>query len=144
MIRKAKEMQADMTESAYRIWLAGLGAVAYAQENGTRLFNELVKRGREMEARAKVPLPRPDVAATLRDATGRATTAWQHLGKGVDEQVTAALHRMGVPTRHEIATLSKRVELLTASIEKLKPKPRALAKPLDRTGTRPASTPAKS
>jgi poly(hydroxyalkanoate) granule-associated protein len=141
MIRKAKEMQAEMTESAYRIWLAGLGAVAYAQENGTKLFNDLVKRGREMEARAKVP--RPDMTATLRDATGRAANAWKQLGKGVDEQVTAALHRMGVPTRHEIATLSKRVELLTASIEKLKPKTRALAKPIDRTMTRPAA-PAKS
>jgi poly(hydroxyalkanoate) granule-associated protein len=139
MIRKAKEMQAGMTESAYRIWLAGLGAVAYAQENGTKLFNDLIKRGREMEARTK--LPRPEMGTAFKGATGRAATAWQQLGKGVDEQVTAALHRMGVPTRHEIATLSKRVELLTASIEKLKPKSRALAKPIERT--RPA-TPAKS
>lgn len=141
MISKAKEMQADMTESAYRIWLAGLGAVAYAQENGTKLFNELIKRGREMEARAK--LPRPDMG-TLRDATGRAANAWQQVSKGVDEQVTAALHRMGVPTRHEIATLSKRVELLTASIEKLKPKTRALTKPIERTTRTAGSAPAKS
>ncbi len=141
MIRKYKEVQADMTESARRIWLAGLGAVAYAQENGTKLFNDLVKRGREMEARAK--LTPPDMTGTLRDATGRAASAWQQIGKGVDEQVTAALHRMGVPTRHEIATLSKRVELLTASIEKLKPKTRALAKPIERAATR-AATPAKS
>ncbi len=141
MIKKAKEMQAGMTESAYRIWLAGLGAVAYAQENGTKMFNELVKRGREMEARAKIA--RPDMTATMRGATDRAMNAWQQLGKGVDEQVSAALHRMGVPTRHEIATLGKRVELLTASIEKLKPKTRALAKPIS---TRPASgtAPAKS
>ncbi len=128
MIKKAKEMQEGVTESAHRIWLAGLGAVALAQETGGKLFNELVQRGREMEARAK--LSRPDMTVTLKDATGRAMTAWQQLGKGVDEQVTAALHRMGVPTRHEIATLGKRVELLTASIEKLKPKTRALAKPI--------------
>ncbi len=137
MIKKAKEMQAGMTESAYRVWLAGLGAVAYAQENGTKLFNELVKRGREMEARAKIA--RPDMTATMRGATDRAVNAWQQLGKGVDEQVTAALHRMGVPTRHEIATLGKRVELLTASIEKLKPKGKALAKPIERPATRSAA-----
>jgi poly(hydroxyalkanoate) granule-associated protein len=135
MIKKAKEMQEGVTESAHRIWLAGLGAVAVAQETGGKLFNELVQRGREMEARAK--LSRPDMTVTLKGATDRAMTAWQQLGKGVDEQVTAALHRMGVPTRHEIATLGKRVELLTASIEKLKPKTRALAKPIERT-TRPA------
>ncbi len=138
MIKKAKEMQAGMTESAYRIWLAGLGAVAYAQENGTKLFNELVKRGREMESRAKIA--RPDMTATMKGATDRAMNAWQQLGKGVDEQVTAALHRMGVPTRHEIATLGKRVELLTASIEKLKPKTKALAKPIERTVTRTTGT----
>ncbi len=126
MITKAKELQAEMTESAHRIWLAGLGAVAYAQENGTKLFDDLVKRGREMEARAK--LPRPDVARSVRGAGDRAAKAWQQLGKGLDDQVASMLHRMGVPTRHEIATLGKRVELLTASIEKLKPKTRALAK----------------
>ncbi len=137
MIRKVKAVQAGMTESARNIWLAGLGAVVYAQETGGKLFDDLVKRGREMEARAK--LRPPDMTVTFRDATGRAMSAWQQLGKGLDEQVTAALHRMGVPTRSEIATLGKRVELLTASIEKLKPKARALAKPLDRTVTRPAA-----
>ena len=70
---------------------------------------------------------------------GRAMSAWQQLGKGLDEQVTAALHRIGVPTRSEIATLGKRVELLTASIEKLKPKAKALAKPMDRAVTRAAA-----
>lgn len=143
MITKAKELQADMTESAHRIWLAGLGAVAYAQENGAKLFNDLVKRGRDLEARAK--LTRPDMAVTLRGATDRAATAWQEFGKGLDEQISAVLHRMGVPTRQEIATLGKRVELLTASIEKLKPKTRTLAKPIDRAVTRPSSgAPVKS
>lgn len=136
-MRTYKEVQAGVTESAHKIWLAGLGAVVYAQEGGGKLFNELVKRGREMEAHAKLsPL---DMTVTLRGATDRAMTAWQHLGKGVDEQVTAALHRIGVPTRSEIATLGKRVELLTASIEKLKSKARALAKPMDRTMARPAA-----
>ncbi len=126
MLRKYRDVQAGVTDSAYKIWLAGLGAVAYAQENGGKLFNDLVKRGREMEARAK--LAPPQMKVDLRGATGRAKTAWQTLGKGLDEQVTAALHRMGVPTRSEIATLGKRVELLTASIEKLKPKSRPAAR----------------
>ncbi len=138
MMRKYKDVQAGVTESAHKIWLAGLGAVALAQESGGKLFNDLVKRGREMEARAKISPP--EMTVTLRGATGRAMAAWQQLGKGMDEQVTAALHRMGVPTRAEIATLGKRVELLTASIEKLKPKARALAKPMDRA-MKPAPAP---
>jgi poly(hydroxyalkanoate) granule-associated protein len=128
MIKKVKDVRAGMTESARNIWLAGLGAVAYAQETGGKLFDDLVKRGREMEAHAK--LTPPEMTVSLRGATGRAKSAWEQLGKGLDDQVTAALHRIGVPTRSEIATLGKRVELLTASIEKLKPKTRALAKPV--------------
>ncbi len=137
MITRAKQMQAEVMQSAYRIWLAGLGAVAMAQETGGELFEDLVKRGREMEARAK--MARPDVSTTFRDATGKAMMTWQQFSKGLDEQVTATLHRMGVPTRSEIATLSKRVELLTASIEKLKPKAKALAKPIERTMARPTT-----
>src|SRR5512141_2423939 len=134
MITKAKQVQAEITQSAYRIWLAGLGAVAVAQETGGELFNDLVKRGREMEAQARIATP--DVSVTLRDATGKAMMTWQQLSKGLDEQVTAALHRLGVPTRNEIATLGKRVELLTASSEKLKPKARALAQPIERPASR--------
>ncbi len=142
MLRKYKDVQTGVTESAYKIWLAGLGAVAYAQENGGKLFNDLVKRGREMEAHARIATP--DMSVTIRDATGKAMTTFQQLSKGLDEQVTAALHRMGVPTRSEIATLGKRVELLTASIEKLKPKTKALAKPIERTVTRTGSATPKS
>jgi poly(hydroxyalkanoate) granule-associated protein len=122
MIKKAKQVQTDVSESAYKIWLAGLGAVAYAQETGGKMFNDLVKRGRDMEAHSR--LSTPDMTVTLRGATDRATTAWKH--------------RMGVPTRSEIATLGKRVELLTASVERLKPKARPLAKPMDRPTMRPA------
>lgn len=122
MIRKAKDVQAGMTESAYRMWLAGLGAFAVAQETSTRLFADLVKRGREVEAHSKVKAP--DMNVTLRGATDRAKGAVDQFSKGVDERVTKALHRIGVPTRDEIATLGRRVELLTASVEKLKPKAR--------------------
>ncbi len=134
---KYKALQDNVTHSAYKIWLAGLGAVAYAQENGEKLFTDLVKRGREMEAHAK--LTPPDMTTSLRDATGKAKSAWDQINKGVDEQMTAALHRIGVPTRQEIATLSKRVELLTASVEKLKPKAKALAKPITARPAAPKS-----
>ncbi|MGE5360245.1 MAG: phasin family protein [Bacteroidales bacterium] len=139
MITKAKQIQAEVMQSAHRIWLAGLGAVATAQESGSELFNDLVKRGREMEAHARIATP--DMSVTLRDATGKMMTTWQQVSKGLDEQITATLHRMGVPTRSEIATLAKRVELLTASIEKLKPKTKVLAKPIERSATRPGTAP---
>ncbi len=118
MIReRAKEMQTGVTESANKIWLAGLGALAVAQEEGGKLFATLVKRGRQYESKVGMPAMNLGVIHDTRD---KATAAFEKLGKGMDAQVTAALHRLGVPTRDEISMLSKRVEMLTASVEKLK------------------------
>jgi poly(hydroxyalkanoate) granule-associated protein len=126
MIRRAKEVQADVTGSAYKLWLASLGVMALAQETGGRVFSDLVKRGREIESQVRIKPP--DVQARLRGATDRAKDAVHDLGRSMDQQVTSALHRIGVPTRDEVATLGRRVELLTASIEKLKPKGRPVGK----------------
>jgi len=127
MLKKAKDVQADVAASAHKVWLAGLGALAVAQEEGGKLFDTLVKKGEDVEARGM---------ETLKTARGQAASAWQRVGKGLDDQVTAALHRLGVPTREEIATLSRRVEALTASIEKLKAETTGAAGSTDRGTSR--------
>ena len=43
----------------------------------------------------------------------------------LDEKVTAIIHRIGVPTKDEIETLTQKVEDLTAAIDKLRAKPTA-------------------
>ena len=40
-------------EFAMQIWLAGLGAFVKAQEEGSKLFESLVKEGEAMQARSK-------------------------------------------------------------------------------------------
>jgi len=49
-----KKLQDDLKDSAHRIWLAGLGALAAAEQEGTKVFNRLVDRGRDVESRGKV------------------------------------------------------------------------------------------
>jgi polyhydroxyalkanoate synthesis regulator phasin len=44
------------------------------------------------------------------------------VGSKLDETLTATLHRLGVPTREEIRTLTLRVEELNAKVEQLKPR----------------------
>jgi len=133
MSKKAKDVQADVTRSVHRIWLAGLGALAIAQEEGGKLFSSLVKRGGELEGRGDWPAP--SVTGGIKDARERAAATWEKVGKDVDAQLTAVLHRLGVPTRDEIATLAKRVDSLTASVEKL----RAGARATPRGGEPPAA-----
>ena len=119
-----KNLQEDLKESAYRIWLAGLGALAAAGEEGAKAFTRLVDRGREAESKSKDDLKaQADKAKEQFDkAKGKAEGQWEEWSEKLDEVLTRSLHRLGVPTRDEIHTLTQRVEELTAKIEGLKPR----------------------
>lgn len=114
MPKKPSEVEAEVRASARKVWLAGLGALALAQDGAGKLFDTLVNRGKDVEAAG---------TGMLKDARGRAGNVWDRVGKEMDEQLVSVLHRVGVPTREDITTLNRRVESLTASIEKLKTKP---------------------
>jgi poly(hydroxyalkanoate) granule-associated protein len=51
-----------------------------------------------------------------------AESYWETLERTVDDQMTAVIHRIGVPTKSEIEDLTKKVEDLTQSVEKLRAK----------------------
>lgn len=116
--KKAREAGADVKESARRIWLAGLGALAVAEEEGSKVFKSLLKKGEGYEAdnKARTAKLRKD----FEELKGKAGKTVDRLGSELDSQVTKVLHRIGVPTRDEIRTLTRKVEQLTANVEKLK------------------------
>ena len=51
--KNVKKIQDDVMESARKVWLAGLGALATGQEKGGELFSELVKKGEALENAGK-------------------------------------------------------------------------------------------
>ncbi len=107
----------EIKTSAHKIWLAGLGAVAMAEEGGEKLFKSLVDRGEDLE---KSGLEQVDqLKDKVTDAKTKGKDALGKVGSTFDDAVGSALTRLGVPTRDEIATLTKRVEELTASVERL-------------------------
>jgi len=118
------KIQDDVKETAHRIWLAGLGALSAAEEEGTKLFSRLVDRGRDVESRGKVEVDKVvDKANEVVDkAKAKASSSWEDIGSKVDETITSALHRLGVPTREEIRNLTQRVEELNAKVELLRPR----------------------
>lgn len=120
--QKAKKLPEEVRESASKIWLAGLGALATAEEEGSKLFKNLVKKGEEVESRGKAEIGRfRDLVTEVRGKAGRAI---EGVSDRIDDQVAAALARLGVPSKDEIATLSSRVEELSKLVEKIKaPKP---------------------
>ena len=160
---ETKDIQDDLKESAHKIWLAGLGALSVAGDEGRKVFTGLVEKGETYESRGRDNLDEvrdrfedaaektkdrvedaagkakdrvEDAAGKAKDrveeaagkAKGRAESAWDKIEEKLDDAVTAALGRIGVPSRDEIATLTQRVEELTAVVEQLKPAKKTAAK----------------
>lgn len=100
-----------LKESAHEIWLAGLGAFALAGEEGGKLFGQLVKKGEGLEKMNKTRIN--SLVSRAGDLQGDARTAVARITTPIEAGMTSAMHRLGVPTRKEIATLTKRVEELT-------------------------------
>ena len=51
--RDAKDLSKSVLESSRQIWLAGLGAFSRAQQEGTKVFENLVKQGEALESKTK-------------------------------------------------------------------------------------------
>jgi poly(hydroxyalkanoate) granule-associated protein len=115
-----KNAQEELKESVHRIWLAGLGALAAAEEEGGKIFSRLVDRGRDVESRGKVEVDK--VKAEADRFKAKAESTFEGLGDKLDEKLTSTLRRLGVPTRDEIRNLTQKVEELNAKIEQLKPR----------------------
>ena len=110
MVKKLKipagdggQFAAAVRDSASQIWLAGLGAFATAQKEGTKIFEALVKEGESAQHRA----------------TKAAEESWGKLEKVFEDRVGRALHTFSVPTKKDIDTLSHRVAELTAVTKKI-------------------------
>jgi len=108
-----------LMESAHRIWLAGLGALATAEEEGGKLFRQLVERGESFRGPVKEPIrsARGKVQETVDEVRSRAGRTVERLESAVDDRVGSVLEKIGVPSRAEIADLTRRVERLTRAIE---------------------------
>jgi poly(hydroxyalkanoate) granule-associated protein len=115
-----KNVHEEIKESVHRIWLAGLGALSAAEEEGGKIFSRLVERGRDVESKGKVEVDK--MKADAERFKAKAESAFETWGDKFDEKLTATLRRLGVPTREEIRNLTQKVEELNAKIELLKPR----------------------
>ena len=139
-------LKQTVRDSAQEIWLAGLGAFSKAQEEGTKVFEALVKEGVGLQKKTRA-LAEDKLAGmtgnvakaanqwtkTANEISGKAqstaTETWDKLEQVFEDRVARALTRLGVPTQRDVQALAKRVEDLTASVNGLAGKPaRAAAK----------------
>ncbi len=145
--KKKKSVAAPMKDRAHKVWLAGLGALSVAEAEGSKLFNQLVEKGTDLEQRGKPVVDKmvkkaTDTAAGVRrKASARAgkvgdeaKAGWAKVESAVDDKVTSALRKLGIPTRREIEELTRRVAALTAKLD---------AAPTKKTAKKTTKKPAK-
>lgn len=133
---RLSNLPGELIEKGRDLWLAGLGAVATVEKEGTELietlekqgdrllsdlqkeankfFKDLVKRGEqtEKEGRKRLTAVVSEVEERQKDVTGK-------LESLVSETVETALGRLDIPTRREVQTLTKKVEALTKQVDAL-------------------------
>ncbi len=126
-------MTDNVKEQAQQIWLAGLGAFAKAQQDGTKAFEKLVTDGITLQRKAQTTAEEKLAEATQKVSQAastmneRATGQWGKLEGIFEDRVAKALHSLGLPSAAEMKALHARVAALEAQLGTEKSK--AAAKP---------------
>ena len=132
-------------ESAKEIWLAGLGAFAKAQAEGTKVFENLVNEGaaiqRKSQATAEEKLS--DVGARMSDMSAKASQQWDKLESIFEDRTARALSRLGVPNAKEVKALQARIDALTTQVARLQKSVKPLRPAAKRSAARAAMSAAK-
>ena len=116
---------ATVKESSSHIWLAGLGAFSKAHEEGSKVFEALVKEGTGLQKKFRkfadnqVSDVTNEVSGKITEATSKAAGAWDRLETVFEDRVGRAVGRLGVPNKADIAKLTTRVEELTRMVQKM-------------------------
>ncbi len=111
-------------DSAQQIWLAGLGAFAKMQQEGSKAFEALVKDGAGMQKKTQQAAEETLAQAQARMAGfanefgTKAAGQWGKLENIFEERVGRALEKMGYPSPAEYAALQARVAALEAELQR--------------------------
>lgn len=113
---------------ARKIWLAGLGAYAKVGHEGSEYFQELVKTGQTVEKKGKKVVTEQLEAANSQidnvknDVTsfkGKVEVQLDKVEKAFDTRVASTLNRFGIASKHDVETLSVKLDGLTALLERV-------------------------
>jgi poly(hydroxyalkanoate) granule-associated protein len=151
----AKSPASDKTHSAadnaaapaptHQIWLAGLGAMAKAQEQGSKAIEALVNDGLAFQRKSQA-----EAQQRLHEATERLTHLASDFGQQTtvrvdrlehlfEDRVAKALQRLGMPTLYDLQALTERVAQLEAQLAKATAAPKAASKTTTQPKIKPSA-----
>lgn len=125
-----KPAQDTLALPAHQVWLAGLGAMAKAQEQGSKAMEALLNDGLAFQRKSQA-----EAQQRLQEATERLSHMASDFGQQAsgrvdklehlfEDRVAKALQRLGMPSMLDIQVLSERVAQLESQLAALqKPRP---------------------
>jgi len=131
ILKKKDDVQNSLGEVrgyARKIWLAGLGAYTRVGQESADYVKDLIKAGEAVEKRGKKRIDREVDAANneidsakaeLRSVKGKVEVQLDKIEKAFDTRVASALNRIGIPSKHDVETLSAKLDELTALLERV-------------------------
>ena len=144
MSTKDDDKSADrVKDSAQQIWLAGLGAFAKMQQEGSKAFEALVKDGAGMQKKTQqaaeetLAQAQARMAGLASDIGTKAAGGWGKLENIFEERVARALEKLGLPSAAEWSALQARVAALEAQLAQLAQGEQANASPSSAAASTP-------
>ena len=125
------EQATDLSEVklyARKIWLAGLGAYAKAGSEGAEYVKELIKTGEGVEREGKKVVDKKleaanseidDVKREVKGIKGKLEVQFEKIESAFDRRVSRALNRFGIASKHDVETLSTKLDGLTTLLERV-------------------------
>ena len=118
----------EVKSYARKIWLAGLGAYAKVGQEGSEYVQELIKAGQTIEKKGKKVVDEQLEAANTQidnvkgevvSLRERVEVQFDKVERAFDTRVANALNRVGIASKHEVETLSAKLDGLTALLERV-------------------------
>lgn len=141
----SQKPQEAMAEKAREIWLAGLGVFSTIEEEGEKLFNKFMEKGKELEskgetfekkAKDKVSSVTSYVSERTSKLSDEVTAKVNETMPVIEEKFRSVLQSFGFSSRSEVKALADKVDKLTETVA-------ALTKKLEEAGKMPPKPKAK-
>lgn len=107
----AEEERRPLLEVVRKVLLAGIGAVALAQDEMEDFVNRLIERGEIAEK---------DGRKLIRDLTERREKETARAEQELDDRVGRLVNRLGIPSKSDIDALSDKIAALDKKVDGLK------------------------
>lgn len=112
-----EQLQNELGEKSRDIWLAGLGVLSVAEQEGGKLFKDFVSRGQKLIKEGE-SLEQKAIEFGLNQQEELTHKATDML-KFIEDKLHSAIDAVGISSSSDVKNLSKKVDEMSANVARL-------------------------